>query len=96
MEYSYQIRRTREKRQMYMIILIQIRGGQFDRKNIVGYLFMIGEASISLNWKNKQWIIVVSSIEAGYVAAFYLASETSWIEMMLEVLNASEVEDWIL
>lgn len=46
-----------------MIILIQIGGGQVDRKSIVGYLFRIGEAPFSLNRK-KQWIIVVSSIEA--------------------------------
>jgi hypothetical protein len=66
-------------------------GDTVDRKSTSGYLFQIGDSSVS--WSSrKQMSVALSSTEAEYVAAAYASQEAVWLRQLLNDLGEPAVE----
>lgn len=63
-----------------------LTGDLNDRKSTTWYVFMLGTTAVSWALK-KQSIIILSSIEAKYVAATFGACQAIWIRKVLEKLR---------
>ena len=61
-------------------------GDKDDKKSIVAYVFMIGNAAFSWSSK-KESIVALSSCEADYIAASMTACQAQWINMLLMELK---------
>lgn len=61
-------------------------GDPDDRKSTSGYVFMLGFGVISWSLK-KQPIVILSTIEAEYVAATSCACQAIWFRNILEELQ---------
>ena len=63
-------------------------GDVSDRKSTSGYLYMIGQSSISWSCK-KQVSVALSSTEAEYIAASYASQEVIWLRQLLDDLGVA-------
>jgi len=84
-------RNTDKKATIYGCSDSDWEGHRDDKTSTICHLFMIGAAPISWSSK-KQGIVALSPSEAKYVATSYAACQALWIEMLLEELNAFEVD----
>ncbi|KAM4045391.1 uncharacterized protein ACNLHF_009219 [Anomaloglossus baeobatrachus] len=61
-------------------------GDSHDRKSTSGYVFKLGESSIS--WSSrKQVSVALSSTEAEYVSAAYASQEIIWLRQLMDDLG---------
>ncbi|KAM4045526.1 uncharacterized protein ACNLHF_009382 [Anomaloglossus baeobatrachus] len=61
-------------------------GDSQDRKSTSGYVFKIGESSIS--WSSrKQVSVALSSTEAEYVSTAYASQEIIWLKQLMDDLG---------
>ena len=61
-----------------------------DRMSTSGYISMLSGRAVS--WKSrKKTCVAVSTVEAEYVALANVAQEVNWMRQLMEILNASRV-----
>ena len=66
-------------------------GDVSTRKSTTGYLFQIGNGTVS--WKTRrQSIVALSSTEAEYVSLSYAAQETIWMRNLLESIGFQQLD----
>lgn len=64
-------------------------GDKNDRKTTAGYVFMCGAAHISWSSK-KEFVVVLSSCGAEYIAASMSACQAVWIDTLIQELKMKE------
>ena len=70
-------------------------GDVSDRKSTSGYLYMIGQSSVS--WSSKKQVsVALSSTEAEYIAASYASQEAIWLREVLNDLGIALTQPTIL
>lgn len=70
-------------------------GDTADRKSNTGYLFLLGEASVS--WASrKQSSVSLSSMEAEYIAVSEACKELVWLRRMLDEMGAEQCGPTVL
>lgn len=66
-----------------------------DRKSTFGYVFVMSRGAVSWTSK-KQPIVTLSTPEADFVAAAYVACQAVWLRNILEEIGVDQKEETVL